>query len=188
MRGDSGAVAFDHAPVHAGVVIVLEIDERQLVEFGAADVSAHGIEHLVPAVARLEQIGRHAVGTVDRRLATCVELVTSLGEGFLVDLRKAEAERAALPRRRRLVEREPLRLRNSRPRIAVGGMQPAASKVQRKALTLGGERAAAEPCARFDQQAGHAGITQMPGCGNAGGAAANDHDFGVALCHAGGNA
>src|SRR5262249_54086824 len=99
-------------------------------------------------------------------------------------LRRRKPDRRTAPRRRRAIDGAALLLGDCDPGIAVGGMQPAAPKVERKARWVGhGPRAAAEPGSRLNEQAGHRGIVQTPGSRDAGRAAANDDDLGIAYAH-----
>ena len=59
-------------------------------------------------------------------------------------------------------------------RVALGRMQPATAEIERQARDLHGERPAAEPGQRLDEQHGPPEAGQAPGGGNAGGAGAHD--------------
>ena len=74
--------------------------------------------------------------------------------------------------------RLPCVARDLRQRIAIGGMQPAAAEVERVTAGLMRPGAAAEPVARFEQQARHAGIGELARRADTGRAAADHDDFG----------
>ena len=74
--------------------------------------------------------------------------------------------------------RLPCSTRDLRQRIAIRRMQPAATEVERIAADLVRPGAAAEPVARFEQQARHAGIGELARRADAGRAAADHDDFG----------
>ena len=100
--------------------------------------------------------------------------------------RKADRQRTARPGRHALVDGLALRLGDPDPRIAVGRMQPAAAEIERVArAVVDAVGAAAEPRPRLDNQAVDRGHAEPPPRRDAGRAAANDRNLGVAIGHSG---
>ena len=66
--GDDGAEALDHAPIDPAVRVAVEILGRNTIPFGAADISADGIDEAVPAAARFERRRGWNIGLVRRDL------------------------------------------------------------------------------------------------------------------------
>ena len=54
MRDDGRAVALGHPPVHAGVVVTGEVDGRQALGLGAAQIGGDRADQPVPAATRLK--------------------------------------------------------------------------------------------------------------------------------------
>ena len=182
MRGDHRPVALDHAPVHAAVVVALEIPRREPVELGAADIAADRGDELVPATVRREKGRGRDVGRVlGERIEPLVEVPQRVEEGSLLRQRKPDRRRRPLPRRRRFVDRATLRHGDRVPGIAVGRMQPAAAEIE---CCAGRPSPSAEPRPRLDDQAVDARVGEPPARRDSGRAAADDHHLGIAAGHA----
>src|SRR5687767_4197580 len=80
------------------------------------------------------------------------------------------------PRGLRLIKRRTRRPRDFRPRVALGGMQPAATEIQIQACQFVSPGAAAESGTRLEEQGGKAARRQPPGSADARRATADDHD------------
>ena len=185
MGGDHGAVALDHAPVHAAVVISAEITHRHLFELGPADIGAGRPDQVVPAAIRIKQCRRcRVLLSLRRRVHACEEFLARVEIGSLLRKRQADRRRRSHPGRRRPVDRAALRLGNPVPGVAIGGMQPAAAEINRTQRVVADRpRPPAEPRARFEQQAINLGVPEPPARSNAGSAAADNHHLGITACH-----
>ena len=135
---DGRAIALEHAPVHAGVLVVDEIARRHAAEFGAADIGADRDDQIVPAAARLERLARRRVAALgEHRFETVIEPVHRVAEFLLLVEREAHRQRRLGPGRPRLVDGAALLFGDRHPRIAVGRMQPAAAEVERETRCIG---------------------------------------------------
>ena len=182
MAGDQCAEARDHAPVHPAVLIAVEIFGRDAIPFRAADERADCVDEAVPAATRFEGGGRRNIRFALRDLfQTHVKRCHRLLEFILLRAGKACFQRRTHPGRRRPVDRRALLFRNPPPRIAVGGMQPAAAEIEREAALIDhGPRPASEPRTRLDDQTANAGVVQPAPGRNAGRTAADNHHVDIA--------
>ena len=185
MRSNRGAVALIHPPIYIGVGIVAEVERRNFLHFGAADIGANRIDHAVPAAAGIERGRcRHVRTAVSDRLEPFEKFILRRVEGRLFFRRKADGERGLLPGRQRLIDEPALRLDDRGPWIAVGGMQPAAAEIKRIAgIVMDRPGPAAEPRPRLDHQTVDCGLRQPPSRGNTRRAAADDGNIGIAFHH-----
>ena len=165
--------------------VILEIVHRQPVELGAADIGGDGVEQIVPAAVRLE-IGRRRTVRTFRRLAP--------------------AARKTPPAPRANSSCSPGGKPTGSARRAHGGMllsmvrpcasatfthglrsaecsQPQPRSIALPARILDAVGAAAEPRPRLDDQAIDGRHAEPPPSRDAGRAAADDRNLGVAIGH-----
>jgi hypothetical protein len=144
--GDRRAVALEHPPVDAAVVVTTEITGRDPLEVRPADIGADRVDQAVPAAERLEKGRGRNVVAVGERIEPLLELLQRVEKGALLRQRETDGCRASPPRRRRLVDRAALCLGDTRPGIAVGRVQPAAAEVDCRSRAVGDRpRPPAEP-------------------------------------------
>ncbi len=176
VRRNGRAQAFDHAPVDAVVLVAGEVDDRHLVRLGAGHVGRDGAHQVVPAATRLEQRGGGAVGLAFAGLIEpLVEGLLGGNERTLLIVRETVVEGEPHPRRRRTIDGAPLTLGDLGPWVALGGMQPAAAEIERKASVLGRRQgAAAEARTCFEDDAGDSGVVQSARRPDAGRPTADD--------------
>ena len=134
MRGHNTAISIGEAPVHAIVFISGKIARRDFREFGAAVISAHGVDQSVRRIRRIEKLGGGSVRSV---LSQRFDLLTKSGERIAEcpHCRRGSADmgRRPLPGRQRPVDGTPLVFGDFQPRVLVGGMQPSAPHVEGEA-------------------------------------------------------
>src|SRR5215813_9250316 len=132
--GNRCAVTLDNTPVHASIIKVIEVARRHEFELGTADVGAYSADKIVPASARLEQGGCRNVRFLMRTLTySRIKIFLRFAKLALIFLRKSEWHCAPLPWRWSFIDCTALLLSDCHPRIAIGGVQPAATKIKRRA-------------------------------------------------------
>ena len=119
--GNRRAVAFNDAPVHAGIVIVVEIARRNAVQLGAADVCPDCADQIVPAAIRREKCGCRNVGVTLGPLSDALEKIFLRFAKFALRvLRKSVRKSRARPWRPRFVDGSLLLFGDSDPGVTIG--------------------------------------------------------------------
>src|ERR1700677_3002423 len=152
VTADQGAIAFDDAPVHAAVVVAVEILGRLPIQFRPTDIGADRIDEAVPATARIEESRSRNIGLalpdvtqpLEKRSKGIVKVV-------LLRTRETDLRRWTRPGRRGFVDRNSLLFGNAPRWMPVGRMQPAATEVKRKTRSVDhGPCPAAKPRTRLN--------------------------------------
>src|SRR5215831_19802838 len=182
---DRRAVAFDHAPIHARIFIVVEIAGRDVIELGAADICADRVDQAVPGVVWHQEVCGGNVRLPLRAFADPRKERLLLPAEFTLPIRrKPKHKRGTRPRWRSSVDRPMLFFGNLDPRVAVGGMEPAAAKIECKSRgRCNGPGAAAKPPPRLDDEAFDSRLKETPAGGDARRAAPDDYGLHIANRH-----
>ena len=187
MRSDHRTIAFDHAPVHATIVVASQIPARDSVEFRAAHIGADGIDQAIPTSQGVEtSCGSNVPLAFRKDIKSFVEFFEGVGKALLLRNRKPDLGRPACPGWRRPVNRAALGLRNPRPRIAVGRMQPSAAKIDRGyRVIIIRPCPPSKPGSGFENETIDKRVPEPPRCSDSGGATADDCDLRIAALHSG---
>ena len=182
---DHRPIAADHTIVHAGVIVAPEIARRHPIELRPVDVGADRIDQIIPAAARLEKCRGWAIRcSLGQRAEPLVEFLERPQKVALLLDRKADRKRKPPPGRRRRVDRAACSLGDLPPGIAVGRVQPAAAEIERKLRSVADRpRPPAEPQPCLDDETLDAGVNEPPAGRDTGGAAADNHNLGLAAGH-----